>query len=163
MKRHDAIRYQLQRLVAEGEWIFAVGLRIRFNHPTLLYQTYPEGWVAHYAQNGLLFSDPAVMWGMTNTGICDWKDLESIDRAGVLRKAREFGLNHGIVVSVGDTANRSIGFFARSDAPLSEPQRALAQEVMQTLHDLTDGLNDLPPAAVEELARLNSGLIAARH
>jgi LuxR family transcriptional regulator len=119
MKRHQEIKNQLQLLVAGGDWMFAVGLRIRFNHPSLLYQTYPEAWVAYYAQNGLLFADPAVLWGMTNIGICDWTELEAIDQAGVLRQARDFGLVHGVVVSVGDSSNRSLGFFARSDLPVT--------------------------------------------
>jgi LuxR family transcriptional regulator len=119
MKRHQEIKNQLQLLVAGGDWMFAVGLSIRFNHPSLLYQTYPEAWVAYYAQNGLLFADPAVLWGMTNIGICDWTELEAIDQAGVLRQARDFGLVHGVVVSVGDSSNRSLGFFARSDLPVT--------------------------------------------
>ncbi len=151
MNRHQEIKDQLQRLVAAGEWKFAVGLRIRFNHPTLLYQTYPEEWVAYYTQNGLLFSDPAVLWGMTNTGICDWSGLESLDKAGVLRQARDFGLNYGIVVSVGDSSSRSMGFFARSDQAVTEAQRRIAQGAMSDLHASTEGLADAPP---EELARL---------
>jgi len=138
--------------------MFAVGLRIRFNHPSLLYQTYPEAWVAYYAQNGLLFSDPAVLWGMTNTGICDWTDLEAIDQAGVLRQARDFGLVHGVVVSVGDSSNRSIGFFARSDQPVTLDQRQLAQSAMMALHAVSEGIADLAPQEMAALAALNEGL-----
>lgn len=162
MKRHQRIKHQLQRLVAEGDWIFAVGLRIRFNHPTLLYQTYPEEWVAYYAQNGLLFSDPAVLWGMTNTGVCDWSDLEAMDQAGVLRQARDFGLTYGIVVSVGDSASRSIGFFARPDQPVTHAQRAAAQAAMTDLHEASDGVADLPPPELAALAALNDDLSAPR-
>lgn len=161
MKRQQDINDQLQRLVAGGEWIFAIGLRIRFNHPSLLYQTYPEAWVAYYAQNGLLFNDPAVLWGMTHTGICDWTDLEAMDQAGVLRQARDFGLAHEIVVSVGDQSSRSLGFFARSDQPLTPAQRLLALSVMTELHGLSEGVADLPPARLAELAGLNATLGAA--
>jgi LuxR family transcriptional regulator len=160
MKRHEEIKDQLQLLVAGGELIFAVGLRIRFNHPSLLYQTYPEAWVAYYAQNGLLFADPAVLWGMTNTGLCDWTDLEAMDRAGVLRQARHFGLVHGIVVSVGDSANRSLGFFARADQPVTPAQRGLAQSVMDALHAASEGVGDLPPSELAALAALNEELAA---
>jgi LuxR family transcriptional regulator, quorum-sensing system regulator SdiA len=162
MRRHQRINHQLQRLVAERDWVFAVGLRIRFNHPTLLYQTYPEDWVAYYSQNGLLFTDPAVLWGMTNIGVCDWADLESKDHAGVLRQARDFGLVHGIAVSVGDSTSRSLGFFARSDQVVTPAQRALAEEVLADLHVASEGVADLPPAELAELAALNEGLSPAR-
>lgn len=139
--------------------MFAVGLRIRFNHPSLLYQTYPEAWVAYYAQNGLLFSDPAVLWGMTNIGVCDWTDLEATDQAGVLRQARDFGLVHGVVVSVGDSSSRSIGFFARADQPVTPGQRQVALSAMLALHAASEGVSDLPPQELAILAALNEGLV----
>jgi LuxR family transcriptional regulator len=162
MPQSNRINEQLQRLVAAGDWTFAVGLRIRFNHPTLLYQTYPEEWVAYYAQNGLLFADPTVMWGMTNTGVCDWRDLESLDSAGVLRQARDFGLVHGIVVSVGDVTQRSIGFFAHSERPVDGDLRRTAQEVMAELHEATDGITGMSAADIAALATLNDGLRVQR-
>jgi LuxR family transcriptional regulator len=158
MPKRSRINDQLQRLVAAADWTFAIGLRIRFNHPTLLYQTYPEAWVAHYAQNGLLFADPTVMWGMTNTGICDWRDLEALDSAGVLRQARDFGLVHGIVVSIGDVTQRSCGFFAHHDQPIPAPLREVAHDVMVRLHEESAGVTDMPPAEIAALASLNQGL-----
>jgi LuxR family transcriptional regulator len=160
MKRHAEINDQLQLLVAATDWVFAVGLRIRFNHPSLLYQTYPEAWVSYYAQNGLLFSDPAVLWGMTHTGLCVWADLEPMDDAGVLRQARDFGLVHGVVVSVGDSANRSLGFFARADQPVTPAQCELAQSAMAALHEASDGVGDLPPSELAALAALGEGISA---
>jgi len=162
MPQRIRISEQLQRLVVSADWKFAVGLRIRFNHPTLLYQTYPEAWVAHYAQNGLLFADPTVMWGMTNTGVCDWADLEHLDVSGVLRQARGFGLVHGIVVSVGDVAQRSIGFFATDDLPIAGALRETAQQVMAELHDATEGVTDMSAADVAALAALNDTLRGVR-
>jgi LuxR family transcriptional regulator len=158
MKRIQRIDLQLQRLVAVPDWSFAVGLRIRFNHPTLLFQTYPEEWIAHYARNGLLFVDPAVGWGMTNTGICDWKDLAATDAAGVLEQAAGYGLLHGIVVSVGDVTTRSLGFFASAKAPITEHHRSLAQDVVLSLHDETDGMTELPPSDLVPYIALNDAL-----
>jgi LuxR family transcriptional regulator len=161
MKRIQRIDLQLQRLVAVSDWSFAIGLRIRFNHPTLLYQTYPEEWIAHYARNGLLFVDPAVGWGMTNTGICDWKDLVAADAAGVLEQAAEYGLLHGIVVSVGDMTTRSLGFFASATVPIAEPHRSLAQDVVLALHNETDGMTELSPSDLAPYIALNDGLRSA--
>lgn len=162
MTQSKKIDEQLKRLVAADDWTFAVGLRIRFNHPTLLYQTYPEEWIAYYAQNGLMFSDPTVLWGMTNLGIRDWDDLQDQDSAGVLTKGREFGLVHGIVVSVGDAAHRSIGFFAHASRPIGQELRDLALDVMNKLHELTENIAELSPAQIAQLAALNDKLRALR-
>jgi len=161
MKRIQRIDHQLQRLVAVPDWYFAIGLRIRFNHPTLLYQTYPEDWIAHYARNGLLFVDPAVGWGMANSGICDWKDLAAGDVAGVLEQAAGYGLLHGIVVSVGDMTTRSLGFFAASQAPIAAHLRNLAQDVVISLHDATDGLSEMAPSDLAPFVALNDRLRGA--
>ena len=158
MKLTQKINLELQRLVAIEGWCFAVGLRIRFNHPTLLYQTYPEAWIAYYAKNGLLFVDPAVRWGMTHTGICDWNDLASDDSAGVLRQAADHGLVHGIAISVGDVATRSLGFFASATRSITADERALAQDVVAALHDASDGVADLSPADLAPLIALNDQL-----
>ena len=32
----------LQRIVVVHDWKFAIGVRISFNNPSLLYQTYPQ-------------------------------------------------------------------------------------------------------------------------
>jgi len=162
MNQTQKINHELQRLVAQGDWRFAVGLRIRFNHPTLLFQTYPEAWVAIYAQRGLLFSDPAVAWGMTHFGLCTWAELESQDAAGVLALARTFGLNHGITVSVGDGASRSIGFFTHSDRPIDAEEQALAADAMTRLHAASEGVAELDVAALARLAALGDGLRTAR-
>jgi LuxR family transcriptional regulator len=158
MKQAGKINLELQRLVATADWRFAIGLRIRFNHPTLLYQTYPEAWLTYYAQNGLVFADPTVRWGMTHTGICDWADLEADDAAGVLRQARNYGLVHGIAVSVGDQATRSMGFFAHATRPISDAERKLALEVIEALHAETEGVTDLSPEALAPYQALNDAL-----
>ncbi|PZR00717.1 MAG: transcriptional regulator [Cereibacter sphaeroides] len=158
MKPTQKINLELQRLVAVPVWRFAVGLRIRFNHPTLLYQTYPEDWIAYYAKNGLLFFDPTVRWGMTETGIVDWDDLASTDSAGVFKQAADHGLVHGIAISVGDHAERSLGFFAAKERPISADERVLAQEVVKNLHEATEGVADLSPADLAPFIALNDHL-----
>jgi LuxR family transcriptional regulator len=158
MERIQRLNQLLQRLVAVPEWRFAIGLRIRFNHPTLLYQTYPEDWVAYYAQNALVFTDPAVAWGMTNNGVCVWDDLASTDAAGVLQLAARYGLNHGIVVSIGEVATRSLGFFASPKAPLSPDLRDLAQQVVEELHGITAGFEDLPSGELAPFRAVNDDL-----
>ncbi|MCF1710527.1 autoinducer binding domain-containing protein [Tabrizicola sp. J26] len=158
MIKSEKINHQLQRLVETCDWRFAVGLRVRFNHPTLLYQTYPAAWVEFYAQNGLLFFDPTVRWAMTHTGTITWAELEPGDTAGVFRQAREYGLAHGIAVSVGDGPMRSMGFFTHANRPITKEETAVALDVVKTLHDLTDGVPDLPAERIAALQALGDGL-----
>lgn len=158
MNQRGKINAELQRLGQVPGWRYAIGLRIRFNHPTVLYQTYPVAWIEHYARNGLLFFDPAVRWGMTQTGICDWADLVAEDTAGVLRTAAEFGLVYGIVISVGDEATRSLGFFAQASRAFTEDERALALDVVTALHAVTEGVADLSAAEIAALQSLNDHL-----
>ncbi len=131
-------------MVASDDWLFAIGVRIRFSNPALLYQTYPEAWVDYYETNGLLLKDPTIRWGMTNWGTCDWSDLKDNDRHGVLEKAAEYGLKHGIAVSVGDAKERTLGFFARESRPFTPKERERAAALVQELHEATEGLTSLP-------------------
>jgi len=159
MNRAENISLQLQRAVAHPGWRFAIGLRVRLNHPTLLYQTYPQDWVAAYAAEGLFLVDPAVRWGMTHTGLCDWADLLTEDETGIFARAACHGLRHGIAVSVGDDGSRSLGFFARPDRAPDAAERALACDIMARLHDLTAEAPTLPETERTALQRLGEGLV----
>jgi LuxR family transcriptional regulator, quorum-sensing system regulator SdiA len=150
----EKINGELQRLVAQSDWRFAVGLRIRFNHPTLMYQTYPEEWVLYYAKNGLLFSDPTLLWGMSHFGTCDWASLEAQDSAGVLERAKAYGLVHGLIVSVGDNTTRSIGFFTHATRPINAAERALGEDVMNKLHAMSEGVTEMDQAQLAPLYAL---------
>ncbi len=158
MKQPKDISEILQRMVASGDWVFAIGVRIRFSNPTLLYQTYPKAWVDHYEAHGLLLKDPTVRWGLTHTGVSDWEDLKGQDRHGVLDEAAGYGLRHGIAISVGDAKERTLGFFAREKAPFSPEEKARAQALVQELHDATEGLAALPDDRLDAYRALAVGL-----
>jgi LuxR family transcriptional regulator len=149
------IRAQLDLLTSQSDWRFAIGLIIRFNKPTLMYQTYPQEWLDYYAAHGLLFSDPVLHWGMTNFGICDWSAVKPLDSSGVMERAIDYGLVHGIIVSTGNETARSIGFFAHATRPITAGQTALAKTVMDRLHELSLSVVDLDPASLAPLIALN--------
>jgi LuxR family transcriptional regulator len=151
----DQIRAQLDRLTAQSDWRFAIGLVIRFNKPTLMYQTYPQAWLDYYARNGLLFSDPILKWGMENFGICDWGALRAQDAAGVMERAATFGLVHGIIASTGNEVSRSVGFFAHAQRPITPEETALATDVVERLHELSLSVADSDPASLAPLLALN--------
>ena len=155
MNVSDQIRAQLDRLTAQSDWRFALGLIIRFNKPTLMYQTYPQAWLDYYARNGLLFADPILKWGMENFGICDWAELRAQDTVGVMERAATFGLVHGIIVSTGNEVSRSVGFFAHAQRPITPEETALATDVVERLHELSLSVADTDPASLAPLLALN--------
>ena len=155
MNSADQIQAQLDRLTAQSDWRFALGLIIRFNKPTLMYQTYPQAWLDYYARNGLLFADPILKWGMENFGTCDWAELRAQDTAGVMERAATFGLVHGIIVSTGNEVSRSVGFFAHAQRPITPEETALAKEVMERLHEISLTIADADSASLAPLLSLN--------
>ena len=155
MNPADQIRAQLDRLTAQSDWRFAIGLVIRFNKPTLMYQTYPQDWLDYYARKGLLFSDPILKWGMENFGICDWAVLRAQDAGGVMDRAAAFGLVNGIIVSTGNEVSRSVGFFAHALRPITPEETAIAKEVVERLHELSLTIADTDPASLAPLLALN--------
>jgi LuxR family transcriptional regulator len=74
------------------------------------------------------------------------------------KQAADYGLLHGIVVSVGEMSTRSLGFFAGSKAPIAERDRMLAQDVVLRLHEEADGLPDLPRSDLAPFIALNDRL-----
>ena len=100
----------LQRIVETDDWKFSIGVRIRFNNPSLLYQTYPQGWQDYYSKNALVMVDPTVRWGLQHTGVTSWAALTDQDSEGVFAAAAEHGLNHGFAVSEGSPKDRTMGF-----------------------------------------------------
>ncbi|MCE6953052.1 autoinducer binding domain-containing protein [Cereibacter sphaeroides] len=152
------VRELLSAVAARSDWHFAIGVRIRFANPTLLYQTYPEAWVNTYAEQALIFVDPTVRWGMEHPGICRWSELSDQDEAGVMAKAADFGLRYGIVVSVGEASARTLGFFCRPERELTDEEASFALETVQVLHDETSGIGQLSETQLAELRNLGAGL-----
>lgn len=143
----------LDQLKIVSDWRFAIGVRIRYNNPTLVFQTYPKSWLLYYDKNALLLKDPTVYWGMTNVGVIDWDDLRETDPAGIIPKASEFGLNHGIAVSVGEPSQRTLGFFSSETAPFTNEDKMWAVDIINQIHNATEGILEI---SNEELLRLRA-------
>ena len=152
----------LDQFVSFSDWRFAIGVRIRYNNPTLIFQTYPEHWLKYYDAEALLLQDPTVIWGMTNTGLVDWEDLKAGDTAGVFDKAKPFGLRYGIAVSVGDPSQRTLGFVSSATSAFDDVQKEWALKQINALHNLTDGILDAPEAELTLLRNINRDLAQYR-
>lgn len=158
MTKLATVHRLLQRLSEIADWKFAIGVRIRFANPTLLYQTYPQGWIDFYNQEGLIFVDPTVKWAIMNDGICDWSDLTDVDSSDVLGQSAQYGLKFGKVVSIGESASRTIGFFAHASRKIDLDEIQAAQSVLQELHQVTEGIDALSDQELAALRALNFSL-----
>ena len=134
---------------------FAIGLHIRFTTPAFMFQTYPKDWAEEYSREGLAVQDPTVTWGFSNEGHIDWKDLEPLDEAGVLARARKHGLVHGLTVSLLREGSRSIGSFARSDRSFTPAEIERIVSDMVKLHETSATIRSLPGEVRESLHRLS--------
>lgn len=77
---------------------------------------YPEDWIRIYTEEGYMLFDPVLRWAYEHTGICRWSDISDNDPKGVLKIARTFGLNYGVVTAHtngGKDHRRTIASFAR--------------------------------------------------
>jgi LuxR family transcriptional regulator, quorum-sensing system regulator SdiA len=134
---------------------FAIALHIRFTTPTYLFQTYPKRWMDHYAAAGFVIHDPTVRWGLNNLGHIRWSALESIDGAGVLERAKDFGIMNGVTTSVLIADSRSIASFARADREYEECEMAEIEESLGQLHRATLTPGELSPSDRKALTELS--------
>lgn len=158
MTKLDTIKRLLQRLSEIADWRFAVGVRIRFANPTLLYRTYPQAWLDYYDKEGLVFMDPTVGWAMSNTGICDWSDLIEQDSGNIFGQAVEYGLKFGKAVSIGESNARTIGFFSHALRKIEQSEIEEAQLVLEQIHQATEGIEALSDQELSSLRALNYSL-----
>lgn len=140
------IRSQLDARLSElGELCdtgYALALHIRFTRPGMLFRTYPQDWIDHYSEMGMMLRDPVVLWGFHHTGSVLWKDLEDPD--GILAEAARRGITNGLTCAVGPAGDRSISGFTRSSGPFSPAEIEKMHALTVTLHELSA---DLIPAS----------------
>lgn len=141
---------------------YAMGLHMKFNAPTLMFQAYPIEWVNHYDDNGYFPNDPTIVWAFSNRGSCRWGDLLDIDPCGVITDAAKFGITYGCTLSVEQNGNHSIASFARNDREFTDAEIDEITEIFTTIHNEevdTVELNEKQKMLLKELA--NGARIAA--
>lgn len=60
-----------------------------------VFDTYPSGWMSHYADRGFLSVDPTVVMGTHSDQLLIWRDASLPSADQFWREAADFGLNHG--------------------------------------------------------------------
>ncbi|MGC1430486.1 MAG: autoinducer binding domain-containing protein [Albidovulum sp.] len=143
------------RLIAPAG--YAAGLKVKFTGPALVRETYPKEWVEIYRDNLLAFTDPVVIWSLTNIGYKRWSDLEYLDVRGVMKRARLYGLNYGVAISVGKLSARSMLGMARSDREFSDTEINVALEIFGRIHEIVVAEKTLTPSMAEALRLVSEG------
>ena len=133
---------------------YAIALHISFSTPRFLFQTYSHEWMEVYSRKGYVLQDPTVVWGFTNNGTIKWADLESLDESGVLKEAKEFGIEHGFTMSLDDGGSKSIGSFTRGDRDFTDAEIAVIQKAFRSIHLRTAEIEQIPPMEVEQLKKI---------
>lgn len=147
------VRTLYARLAALCDTGFALATHIRYTRPTLLYQTYAAKWIDHYSVKGFMLTDPTVHWGLANVGTLDWADMAAQDPGGVLEAAKTFGLANGWTYATGPATSRSLASMT-SKKPFSDADRDEIRAIIDEIHALTDGFDQLPPETQDALKAL---------
>lgn len=129
-------------------------MHIRFTRPTILYQTYPSEWIRFYRENGFMLSDPVIRWGLRESGFIRWSDIQDEDHAGVMEKAKDYGLKYGVAFTVGQPASRSITGLTKSSGDFSGAEVDEMIAIVTRLHDLTENVAELPADQLEAIRAL---------
>ncbi|EBA11410.1 autoinducer binding domain-containing protein [Roseobacter sp. CCS2] len=141
---------QLNKLAPTG---YALGIHIEYTTPKFMFQTYPKAWLDYYSSNGLIMSDPMVAWAFQEVGARRWSDLD--DPAGVMIKAAEHGMTHGVVVSVASEDSRTICGFANAEREFTDEEIAQIEDHVARIHENTADTAQLDPATIEQLKKMS--------
>lgn len=134
---------------------FALAFHINFTTPRLLFQTYSPEWVRYYSENGLVMSDPTVLWGFENDGTKRWSELADLDSAGVLVTAKNYGMAYGLTCAITLNDTRTIGSFARPDREYSDDEIATLKSEMEALHKATAPVDAMTAEITAKLNEMN--------
>lgn len=151
----ESLADRLSELKAVAPAGFAIALHVDFTTPLYLFQTYPEAWRTLYSAEGLHIQDPTVHWGIANSGLVRWSELAAQDGAGVLARAAEHGLLHGVTVAIQDGDRPSLASYSRSDRDFTEDEAASLLSETQALHELTRDSGILGEEIARELRHMS--------
>jgi LuxR family transcriptional regulator, quorum-sensing system regulator SdiA len=150
------VKDKLKALAAICDTGYLLAVHIRYTRPTLMFTTYPQIWLEHYGEKGMMMVDPVVRWAMdeeTGAGVAQWKDLAGDDPAGVIASSAAHGLRNGMSFAIGPLSTRTIGSVTKSSS-FSEADSAAAEAIIRKIHDLTDGLEKMDQATADALRAL---------
>lgn len=149
-----AVTAHLHDLRAICDSGYALAIHIRYTRPSLLYRSYDQAWIDHYSERGFMLTDPVVHWGLTHTGAINWADLSKDDTEGVLTDALAHGLFNGWTYATGPATARTIAGLTKTGADFTAAERSKIAQIVDEIHALTEGLDDMPATDQEALRAL---------
>jgi LuxR family transcriptional regulator len=135
---------------------YLLAVHIRYTRPSLMFTTYPAAWLEQYGAAGMMMVDPVVRWAMsdqTTGGFARWSDLAADDAAGVVAGAAAHGLHNGLSFAIGPIASRTIGSVTATQ-PFDPVAITQAESLIQAIHDLTEGLDQMPAEVANALRNI---------
>ena len=150
----NATLARLRKLAPMG---YFMGLHIRFAAPIMQFQTYPPGWIEHYASNAYALRDPTIAWGFSTTGATRWSAMPIPDPFGIMAEAARFGLIYGIAVSCGPIRSRTIAACAHDTREFTNDEIEKISTMIRRLHDITEPPESLTKAQQEALRCIAEG------
>lgn len=147
----------LERLNEIAPLGYFIGAHIRFAAPLFTRSTMPQAWQDAYAAGGFAMRDPMVFWGIGTAGAIRWSEIKLPDPFGVMRKAAEYGLNYGVMLSVGKITSRTLVGVARGDREFTDDEIAEVAQIAEAIHEFADPPMELTPAMIEALRLLGAG------
>jgi LuxR family transcriptional regulator len=123
----------------------------------LHHQTYPKGWTDTYTEEAYALRDPIIAWGFSETGTTRWSEIEQLDPLNILGKAKAYGMNFGLAVSIGTMQSRTIASASRSDREFTAPEITAFAALANDLHQATEPPTTLTTAQAEALKCVAEG------
>lgn len=162
MKQHNErdLETALARLRGLAPAGFMVGFHVRNSRPIRRVVTYSREWIEYYTRKNFVAADPTVQWCISQTGWQRWSDIakDFSDPFGVLADAAAHGLSHGISVSLGEAASRTIAGLARSDRAFTDAEAVEVHSLLRRCHDLVGKSITLGPRQLEALEGIAIGM-----
>lgn len=135
--------------LAPGGYVGA--FRLRYSRPLLYKFTYDPDWMKFYGDNNFAFCDPTIIYGLSKSGAKRWSQIKLPDPFHVMEKAKDFGLNYGVVISHGPVTSRSIIGCTRPDREFTDHEIAELNEHFVGIHN---DLSDQTPLSAPQLEAL---------
>ncbi|VVE59507.1 Transcriptional activator protein AnoR [Pandoraea terrae] len=103
-----------------------------------IFDTYPEGWMKHYQQQGFLEVDPTVQSGLHSDNLILWQDTKLPAHKDFWRDAHDFGVNHGLAqANWGPHGEFGLLSFGRSAEVVSAAEVKALEVGMRALSNYT--------------------------
>lgn len=126
---------------------YAAALHFGFHAPRFLFQTYPAAWRAEYTRDSLMVSDPALKWGLVNSGTLRWSAIPDAERSDVMQRAARHAIAFGFTFSHEGTVFNG----ARSDREFTDDEITHICAQVSAFHDLTADLDALGDQLTRQL------------